>query len=102
MFDKILHMKSKTIILSNEHEAGRGILTLYEENGLLECRIRLYNINKLNRYCKLGIFHQNQVYSANLLEKNGVYTSSMDGEFNIENHFSGNKKESIIINSFTI
>ena len=80
-------MKSKTIILSNENEKGRGILTLFEEDGLLQCRIRLYNIGKLNRFCKIGIYHENQVYSANLLEKNGVYTSSMVGDFDIDQDF---------------
>ena len=80
-------MKSKTIILSNENEKGRGILTIFQEDDLLQCRLRLYNINKLNRFCKIGIYHNNQVFSANLLEKNGVYTSSMVGEFNIDNDF---------------
>ncbi|MBO5954533.1 MAG: hypothetical protein J6Q13_01025, partial [Clostridia bacterium] len=80
-------MKSKTIILSSEHQTGRGILTLYQEENLLQCRIRLYNTPKLNRFCKIGIYHEKQVYSANLLEKNGVYTSSMVGSFNIDQDF---------------
>lgn len=83
-------MKSKTIILSaneNEFKGARGILTLYSEEDLLKCRIRLYGINKLDKFCKLGIYHNSQVYSANLLEKNGVYTSSFVGEFNIDNDF---------------
>ena len=80
-------MKSKTIILSSENEKGRGILTLFIEQGLLNCRIRLYNTPNLNRFCKIGIYHNKQVYSANLLERNGVYTSSMVGEFNIDQDF---------------
>jgi len=80
-------MKSKTIILSSENQKGRGILTLFQENDLLQCRIRLYNIEKLNRFCKIGIYHEKQVYSANLLEKSGVYSSSMVGNFNIDNDF---------------
>ena len=80
-------MKSKTIILSSENEKGRGILTLFHENDLLQCRIRLYNISRLNRFCKIGIYHQKQVYSANMLEKNGVYTSSMVGDFDIDQDF---------------
>lgn len=80
-------MKSKTIILSKDNDQGRGILTIYKENDLLECKLRLYNINSINRFCKLGIYHHNQVFSANLLEKNGVYLSSMVGEFNIDDDF---------------
>ena len=80
-------MKSKTIILSNENEKGRGILTIFEEDGLLQCRLRLYNTPKLTRFCKLGIYHNSEVFSANLLEKNNTYTSSMVGDFNIDNDF---------------
>ena len=80
-------MKSKTIILSLENEKGRGILTIYQEDDLLQCRIRLYNMPKLTRFCKLGIYHDKQVYSANLLEKNGVYTSSMVGNFDVDKDF---------------
>ena len=80
-------MKSKTIILSMENEKGRGILTLFQDEDLLQCRIRLYNMPKLTRFCKLGIYHNKEVYSANLLEKNGVYTSSMVGNFEIDKDF---------------
>ena len=80
-------MKSKTIILSNENHKGRGILTIYQEENLLQCRIRLYNTPKLDRFCKIGIYHENKVYSANLLEKNNVFTSSIVGDFNINNDF---------------
>ena len=80
-------MKSKTIILSNENQKGRGILTIFQENDLLECRIRLYNIEKLNRFCKIGVYHNNEVFSANLLEKNGTYSSSVVGNFNIDQDF---------------
>ena len=82
-------MKSKTIILSgeNQNKSGRGILTIYSEDDLLKCRLRLYNVEKLNKYCKLGIYHNKQVYSANLIEKNGTYTSSFVGEFNIDTDF---------------
>ena len=80
-------MKSKTIILSKENEKGRGILTIFQENDILECRLRLYNINSLSRYCKIGIYHQNEVFSANLLLKNGAYTSSLVGNFDIDQDF---------------
>lgn len=80
-------MKSKTIILSSQTEKGRGILTLFQENDLLQCRIRLYNIESLNRFCKIAIYHQEQVYSANMLEKSGVYTSSLVGDFDIAQDF---------------
>lgn len=82
-------MKSKTIIISSQNngENSRGILTIFMEDDLLKCKLRLYNITTLNRYCKLGIYHQNEVYSANLLEKNGSYTSSFVGNFDIEKDF---------------
>lgn len=80
-------MKSKTIILSKENNKGRGILTIYQEEDLLQCRIRLYNTPKLTRFCKLGIYHNGDVYSANLLNKEEVYTSSMVGNFDIDKDF---------------
>jgi len=80
-------MKSKTIILSNENQKGRGIITLLQEEDYLSIRLRLYNIEKLNPYCKIGIYHDGKAYSANLLEKNGAYTSSIVGDFNIDNDF---------------
>ena len=82
-------MKSKTIILSSQNNQtnGRGILTLYEENGLLQCKLRLYNIKKLDVYCKIGVYHNNEVISANLLEKNGVYYSSLVGNFDMNQDF---------------
>ena len=84
-------MKSKTIIINSEKSvssrSGRGILTLFQEYELLQCRLRLYNVEKLSKYCKIGIYHKEQVYSANLLEKNGVYESSLVGNFNIDEDF---------------
>ena len=80
-------MKSKTIILSLENEKGRGILTIYQEEDLLQCRIRLYNIGELSKFCKIGIYHNNEVYSSNLLKKDGVYTSSLVGDFDIDKDF---------------
>lgn len=81
-------MKSKTIIIQSQtNKSGRGILTLYEEDDLLKCKLRLYNTEKLNNFCRLGVYHNNQVYSANLLEKCGVYESSLVGEFNLSSDF---------------
>ena len=80
-------MISKTIIISSPENSGRGILTLQIEDDILSIRIRLYNINKLNKTTKIGIYHGGQVYSANLLEKNGSYTSSMVGNFDINQDF---------------
>ena len=80
-------MKSKTIILSSNNEKGRGILTLFQDEDLLQCRLRLYNTPTLTRHCKIGIYHNNEVFSANLLEKNGAYESSMVGDFNIDQDF---------------
>lgn len=84
-------MKSKTIILSNPNtdssQAGRGILTFYIEDDILICKIRLYNITPFDRYTKLAVYHQNEVYSANLLEKNGCFETSLTGNFDIDKDF---------------
>lgn len=82
-------MTSKTIIITsqNNHEKGRGILSIIQEDDLLKFRLRLYNVNKLSQHCKLGIYHQNKVYSANLLEKHGVYETSMVGDFDMDQDF---------------
>ena len=80
-------MKSKTIILSGENENGRGIVTLTQEEDFLSVRLRLYNIERLNSYCKIGVYHDGKAYSANLLEKNGAYLSSIVGDFNIDSDF---------------
>lgn len=80
-------MKSKTIILSNENQKGRGIITLMQEEDYLSIRLRLYNIEKLNPACKIGVYHEGKAYSSNLLEKNGAYTSSIVGDFNIDKDF---------------
>ncbi len=83
-------MKSKTIIISNtdkNNQNGRGILTLYQDEDLLRCKLRLYNVEKLNQYCKLGIYHNNEVFSANLIDRNGYYESSLVGEFDMNSDF---------------
>jgi len=81
-------MKSKTIIVSAPEENNtRGILTLFQEDELLKCRLRVYNLEKISRYCKLGIYHNNEVSSANLIERNRVYESSFVGEFDIDKDF---------------
>lgn len=82
-------MKSKTIILSPTSESGnsRGIITLYIEDELLKCKLRLYSCSELTPECKLGIYHNNEVYTANLLNKGGQYESSFVGDFNIDQNF---------------
>ena len=87
-------MRSKTIIISNvDHSSnlqssGRGILTLYQENGYsLKCKLRLYQMEKLNKFCKLGIYHNEKVYSANLIDKGECYECTFSGEFDINSDF---------------
>ena len=82
-------MKTKTIIISSQKENSnaRGILTVFSENGILSCRIRLYNVNNLSKFCKLGIYHENEVFSGNLLENDGVFTCSILGDFDIDKDF---------------
>lgn len=81
-------MKSKTIIMSNTIDNSvRGILTIFIEDDLLKCRLRTYNLQKLSYYCKLGIYHEGEVFSANLIERNGVYESSFVGDFFMDKDF---------------
>lgn len=99
-------MKTKTIILSNPNDptnnSGRGILSFHLENDLLICKLRLYNLPKLNKFSKLGVYHQQEVSSANLLEKNGCYETSLVGNFDMDKDFycaiiDTDKNNSIII-----
>lgn len=82
-------MESKTLIISpiEEGKSSRGIVTLYIEDDLLKCKMRLYNVEKLNEYHKIGVYHQNEVFKANLLEKSGVYLSSFVGDFDMQQDF---------------
>ncbi len=80
-------MKSKTIILSSPDEKGRGIMTIFTEEDLLQIRLRLYNIEELSKDCKVGIYHKEQTFTSNLLKKNDVYQSSMVGEFDLNSDF---------------
>lgn len=85
-------MKSKTIIISSQGEnnnlnGARGILTLYEDVDILKCKLRLYNSKKPNRNCRLGLYYQDEVYSANILDKGSFFESSFAGHFNIEKDF---------------
>ncbi|MCQ2555900.1 MAG: hypothetical protein MJ149_01035 [Clostridia bacterium] len=82
-------MTTKTIILSDPtgQNSGRGILSLYKEDDLLKCKLRLYNVNSLNKFCKIGVYHQNKVYNTNWLFQNGVYLSSLVGDFCMDSDF---------------
>lgn len=82
-------MNSKTMILQSQtsNKSGRAILTLTKENDLLKTKLRLYSFSPLNTNCKLGIFHNNQVYSSNMLFKDGAYVSSLVGDFDMDSDF---------------
>ena len=82
-------MNSKTMILQSQtsNKSGRAILTLTKENDLLKTKLRLYSFSALNTNCKLGVFHNNQVYSSNMLFKDGAYISSLVGDFDMDNDF---------------
>ena len=79
-------MKSKTIIISSDH-SGRGILTITEEGDLLKCKLRLYNVERLSASCRLGLYHNEQVYTANLINRGSVYESSFAGNFDMSLDF---------------
>lgn len=66
---------------------SRAILTLYIEDELLKCRVRTYDMHRLTQYTKIAVYHNNEVTTANMIEKNGVYLSSLVGTYNIDNDF---------------
>lgn len=89
-------MKTKTIILSSQNneesqnsnnKQSRAILSLYEEDDLLKVKMRIYNSKPLDKNTKIGIYHNNQVYTANMIERNGAYTSSFVGDFDLDKDF---------------
>ena len=83
-------MKSKTIILSkldDKNSNSRGIVTFYEEDDLLKCKLRLYSTPTLTRDCKIGVYHKEEVYSANFIYRNGMYESSFVGDFDLDKDF---------------
>lgn len=80
-------MKSKTIIISQQSGSGRGILTLYLESDLLKSKLRLYSVPSLKPSCKLAIFHQDEVTSANLISRGSFYETSLVGNFDLEKDF---------------
>lgn len=81
-------MKSKTIIISSpDNDSQRGILTITEEPDLLRCKLRLYNIDHLSSSCHLGIYHKDQVYTANIINRGSYYESSLAGDFDMSQDF---------------
>lgn len=70
-----------------QNKAGRAILTLTQEDDLLKTKLRLYSFAALDADSKIGVFHNNQVYSGNMLLKDGAYVSSLVGDFNMDDDF---------------
>ena len=82
-------MKSKTLILQSQtdNQSGRAILTLSKQDDMLTTKLRLYNFAPLSPQSKIGVYHNNQVYSGNMLLKDGAYISSLVGDFDMDNDF---------------
>ena len=69
-------MFCKTIILSNSNTTSnspKGILTLSKENNQIKGKIRLYNISTLPANTKIGLYINEQVYSATIIKKTNHY-----------------------------
>lgn len=49
--------------------------------------MRTYSTPKLSRDVKFAVYHHNEVFIANLIERNGVYETSLVGTFNIDQDF---------------
>lgn len=84
-------MKSKTIILSSldshNPRAGRGILTLTNEDDVTSCKLRLYNIMNLPVQSKLGIYINNKVIGEKLVSRNGYYDCKISEPIELEQDF---------------
>lgn len=80
-------MKSKTIILSTNEKfiqnSPRAILTFIEDNNLIDGKIRLYNLSKLDNGVKLGIYYNQKVISANLSSNKDCYTFKINEKINL-------------------
>lgn len=83
-------MKSKTIILSSqkkyENNSPRAILTFISDNKKIEGKLRLYNLNTLPPASKLGIYYESQVYTANLVKKDGAFSFFINENFNLDSN----------------
>lgn len=83
-------MKSKTIILSSQkkfiNNSPRAIVTFITDNKKTEGKLRLYNLDTLPSFSKLGIYYENQVYTANLVKKDGAFSFYLDENFNLDNN----------------
>lgn len=81
-------MKSKTIILSSSkkfaNNSPRAILTLVSENNTLDGKIRLYNMQDLQRGVKLGIYYNNEVISSNLIKDRDAYNFKLNQHLDLD------------------
>lgn len=83
-------MKSKTIILSSQkkflNNSPRAIVTFISNNNTTEGKLRLYNLPTLPPASKLGIYYDEQVYTANLIKKDGAFSFYIHENFNLDNN----------------
>jgi len=99
-------MKSKTIILSSnkkfDSNSPRAILTLICENNQVDGKIRLYNLNSLNKYTKLGIYHNNEVIASTLSKDRDSYNFKLNKKLDFDKELycalidTSNKNEVIL------
>ena len=83
-------MKSKTIILSSQKKfitnSPRAIVTFISDNSKVEGKLRLYNLSDLPPASKLGIYYNEQVYTVNLVKKDGAFSFYVDENINLDNN----------------
>lgn len=81
-------MKSKTLILSSQKKfatnSPRAILTFINHNNKTEGKLRLYNMQELPSASKLGIYYDEQVFTANLVKKDDAWNFYVDHNFNLD------------------
>ena len=81
-------MKSKTLILSSQKKfatnSPRAILTFINLNNKTEGKLRLYNMQTLPTTSKLGIYYDEQVFTANLVKKEDSWNFYIDQNFNLD------------------
>ncbi|MBQ3502208.1 MAG: hypothetical protein IJA72_00895 [Clostridia bacterium] len=79
-------MFCKTIILSNSSNlsnAPKGILTLSKDSNRVKGKIRLYNISALPINTKIGLYINQQVYTATITKKPNHYEFDLNENLDI-------------------
>lgn len=80
-------MFSKTLILSSQDKfianSPRAILTIFKENNKTFGKIRLYNLDKIDKGVKIGILVNEQVFKSDIVHKDDYYMFEINNDIDI-------------------